>query len=97
MESNDQKTARVHIARNMIQAQAIEAMLDEEGIPCIVGTYESRAYDGVFTPQKGWGEIRVLEEHKDRAGELIRDFLTDVESGAVEGNLPGGKPIREEE
>lgn len=65
-----------------IQAQRVDAVLTERGIPHILQTYRDSAYDGVFQMQKGWGAILAPPEHRRE----ILIVLADLAQGS---GLPG--------
>ena len=46
---------------NIVQAQMLKALLDEQGIPHLIQSYHDSAYDGLFQGQKGWGYIEAPE------------------------------------
>ena len=56
------------------EALAIEALLEEHGIPTQVISFHDTAYDGLFQMQRGWGVIRVPGEHLERARELVGEW-----------------------
>jgi len=61
---------------NIVEAQLIESILKEKGIPHRVRSFHDTAYDGLFQLQKGWGEIYAPLEFKEE----ILDILADVRS-----------------
>ena len=69
-------TALVSIARpdSEIAALRIKAALDDAGIPCIVRSNLDTAYDGLYVPQKGFGDVLVSSEFASQARALIADL-----------------------
>ena len=61
----------IHTLKNQIEAQVIEAALREAGIKFVIRTFSDRAYNGIFIPQKGYGQVLVEEEDRDRAEEIM--------------------------
>ncbi len=61
----------VHTLENQIEAQVIENALREAGIKFVIRTFEDRAYNGIFIPQKGYGQVLVEEKDRSRAEEII--------------------------
>ena len=59
---------------NEAEAQAIKAVLREEGIRAEIHCFRDTAYDGLFQMQYGWGVIRVAEQDLDRAREIVREW-----------------------
>ena len=56
------------------EALAIEALLKDHEIPSQVISFRDTAYDGLFQLQRGWGVIRVPEEHHARAMGLVTEW-----------------------
>jgi hypothetical protein len=54
---------------NVSEADILDAILSEKGIPHLVRSYHDSAYDGLFQLQKGWGTLLAPESHRD---EIIR-------------------------
>jgi len=71
---------RIAGLENAIEAQLMESILIEQGIPHRIRSYYDTAYDGLFQVQKGWGEIQAPASFK----ETIREILVDVRAE----NLP---------
>lgn len=67
------KTVKVLVLENETEAGLMESILESEGIPHMVMSYHSSAYDGLFQLQQGWGHIEAPEEYKERILELYRD------------------------
>lgn len=42
---------------NQFEAQILEAVLTDRGIPFLLKSYYDSAYDGLFQGQKGWGAV----------------------------------------
>ena len=61
---------------NIVEAQLMESILKEKGIPHRMRSFHDTAYDGLFQFQKGWGEIFAPPELKEE----ILEILTAVRS-----------------
>ena len=61
----------VHTLKNQIEAQVIENALREAGIRFVIRTFSDRAYNGIFIPQKGYGQVLVAKRDQQRANEII--------------------------
>ena len=48
---------KVDILESEIEAQLLDSILNERGIPHHIRSYHDTAYDGIYQVQKGWGEI----------------------------------------
>ena len=56
---------------NIVEAQLMESILKEKGIPHRMRSFHDTAYDGLFQFQKGWGEIYAPEELKEEILEIL--------------------------
>ncbi len=66
----------VAILENIIEAQLIDSILNEQNIPHMIRSFHDTAYDGLFQFQMGWGEICAPLSYKQE----IIDILNDVRS-----------------
>ena len=56
---------------NMIEAQVLESILEENRIPFRIRSFHDTAYDGLFQLQRGWGELYApLEQRTEILGIL---------------------------
>lgn len=62
---------KVFTLKNRFEADLIKGELEREGIPVLIRDFKDTAYDGIYIPQKGWGEVRVPEKEEGRAKEII--------------------------
>jgi hypothetical protein len=65
----------IYTLKNQIEAQVIEEALREAGVRFVIRTYEDTAYNGIFVPQKGYGQVFVEEEDRQRAEEIIAALI----------------------
>ena len=66
----------IAILENIIEAQLIDSILNEQNIPHMIRSFYDTAYDGLFQFQMGWGELCAPLSYKQE----IIDILTDVRS-----------------
>lgn len=76
---------KIAVLDNMAQALALESMLEGQGIPHVMKSYDDSAYDGIFQFQQGWGHIEASEDHESEILKLLGDLRTH------EGTGPKGK------
>ncbi|UCG81471.1 MAG: hypothetical protein JSV60_04110 [Desulfobacterales bacterium] len=50
---------KIDILESEIEAQLLDSILDERGIPHYIQSHYDTAYDGLYQTQKGWGHIRA--------------------------------------
>jgi len=76
MGKDESRSVAVHYARDEFEAQEVEALLQENEIPCAVEREWNAAWDGLTGEMKGYyAKISVLEPEAERAKELIADYL----------------------
>ncbi len=73
----DDEFVRMAILDNIMEAQIIDKILDDENIPHEIRSYHDTAYDGLFQAQKGWGEIRAPISFKNEIREIINDMKSE--------------------
>jgi hypothetical protein len=56
---------------NIVEAQLMESILKDKGIPHRIRSFHDTAYDGLFQFQKGWGEVFAPPEVKQEILEII--------------------------
>jgi len=74
---------KVFTLRDSFEADIITQELEKEGIPVLVRSFRDTAYDGIYIPQKGWGEVSVPEKDQERAKEIIETLEQVLEEGKV--------------
>jgi len=70
----NKKWVEIFTIYDLVQANAIEALLRERDIPVSVHHYDGSHIFAVYSPTVGKGEIRVPEEYVDEAKRIIADF-----------------------
>jgi uncharacterized OB-fold protein len=82
-QEDTKSLVKVFILKNWFEADIIKGELEKEGIPVLIRSFRDTAYDGIYIPQKGWGEVRVPEKEKKRAEEIIDALEKAFEEGKV--------------
>jgi len=67
------------ILENPFEAQLLESVLRELGIPHMMRSYYDTAFDGLFQTQKGWGYVSAPEEYLDEIEGILSDLREDGE------------------
>lgn len=61
---------------NELMANAIRDLLEQNGIPALIHSFQIPAYDGVAQMMRPhWGEVLVAEENLAQAKEIVAGFL----------------------
>ena len=75
-----EKAEKVANLDNEVEAQLLESVLGEQGIPHVIRSYHDLVYDGVYQMQKGWGCVTAPPEWKEeilRHLEILRTAQND--------------------
>jgi hypothetical protein len=59
------KTTKILILSNSIEANLIDEILNEKGIPHIIRSFHDSAYDGLWQTQSTWGQLDAPPEFKE--------------------------------
>lgn len=59
---------------NEFEAQLLESILKERGIPYRLRSYHDTAFDGLFQTQKGWGVVLAPQAYTDEILEIVSDI-----------------------
>ena len=65
---------KIAILDNQFEAQMLESILKERGIPHLLKSYYDTAFDGLYQTQKGWGHISSPDQYSKE----IKDILSDL-------------------
>ncbi len=82
---------KVAMLDNEIEAQIVDAALEERGIPHRIKSYHDSALDGLVQFVQGWGHLEAPVENKDEVLEIlegIRSEATGDESDSPDASPP---------
>ncbi|MEO0080022.1 MAG: DUF2007 domain-containing protein [candidate division WOR-3 bacterium] len=66
----------VYQAENELMANTIRDLLEQNGIPALIHSFQIPAYDSLaLVMRPAWGEVLVEEEDMAEAREIIQGFL----------------------
>lgn len=71
----DETTVPIYKLSNIAEAETLKALLEDNGIDCLVHSFHDTAYDGIWQAQKGWGILKVMAKDQAKAERLIDEFL----------------------
>jgi hypothetical protein len=69
--------SKILILENEMDAQRLDAILQEENIPHVVRSYHDSVYDGIFQAQRGWGHLEAPEEYADKIKEIYEKLRSE--------------------
>jgi len=65
---------KIAVLETMVEAQMLESMLKEHGIPHVIKTYHDSAYDGLFQGPKGWGHVEAPTKYEPEILALLENL-----------------------
>ena len=87
----------IYTLANRFEADLLMDALHRDGVPAILRSFEETAYDGLFVPQRGWGQILVPEECVSEAHDVMMPLIEELQSDGFEEDSSEGKPFGWEE
>ena len=70
----DEPYRKVDILESQIEAQLLDSILNERGIPHHIKSFHDTAYDGIYQVQKGWGQISAPASCTQEIAEILSDI-----------------------
>jgi hypothetical protein len=67
--------------RNAVEANLLQALLEQEGIPHYVKPYRDPGRDGVWTFNTAWGQVECAAEHRERVKQLLEGLRQREQEG----------------
>ena len=83
MSSSD-RTIRVARLDNEVQAQLLDDLLSQRGVPHLIRSYHDNAYDGVFQTMLGWGHVEAPEQFRKEVETALQDLSEAGDAAAGE-------------
>jgi hypothetical protein len=68
---------KVLVLENDIEAQLLDSVLTQRGIPHIMRSYYDTAMDGLFQAHQGWGHVESEERFAEEIIEIYRELIRD--------------------
>ncbi len=65
---------KVIVLDNDIEANLLDSILNERGIPHVLNSYYDTAYDGLYQTQKGWGHVSAPVSYHEEIKEVVFDL-----------------------
>jgi hypothetical protein len=82
------KLEKIAVLDNEVQAELMDSVLSERGIPHIMRSYHDSALDGIYQAREGWGHIEAQESSREE----ILAVLAEIKRQASSGAAPQGPP-----
>jgi hypothetical protein len=78
-----EKLEKIAVLDNEVQAELVDSVLEERGIPHIMRSYYDSAMDGIYQSRAGWGEVEAPLEFKDEIVGVIEDLKRQASSASA--------------
>jgi hypothetical protein len=75
------KLKKIAVLDNEVQAELVDSVLEERGIPHLMRSYHDSALDGLYQARSGWGHVEAAEEFQDEILAVIEDIKRQASSG----------------
>ena len=72
------RTVKILVLNNAVEANLLDGLLNEKGIPHVIRSHHDSAYDGLWQMQSGWGQLDAPEEYRE---EILLIYNEMSESG----------------
>jgi hypothetical protein len=69
-----EKYIKIAILDNQFEAQMLESILKERGIPHLLKSHYDTAFDGLYQTQKGWGRISAPDQYSNEIKEILSEL-----------------------
>lgn len=73
-EDSDQRFEKIATLDNEVEAQLLDAVLNDRRIPHLMVTYFDSVYSGVFQGTGGWGRIESSAQFRDEIMAIIEEI-----------------------
>jgi len=70
---------KIAVLENGFEAQVLESILAERGVPHFMRSYHDTAYDGLYQALKGWGHVSAPPSHREEIIEILYDLRKEAE------------------
>ncbi len=69
-----EKTVKILILKNAIEASLLEEILNEKDVPYIIRSYHDLAYDGLWQTPTAWGQLDAPEEFREEILKIYEEM-----------------------
>ena len=76
------KLEKIAVLDSEVQAELVDSVLEERGIPHLMRSYHDSAYDGIFQTHAGWGHVEAPAANRDEILAVIEDIKRQASSEA---------------
>jgi hypothetical protein len=69
-----EKLEKIAVLDNEVQAELVDSVLSERGIPHLMQCYHDSALDGIYQARSGWGHIEATGDSRDEILAVIEEL-----------------------
>ena len=84
------KLEKIAVLDNEVQAELMDSVLSERGIPHIMRSYHDSALDGIYQARGGWGHIEAQESSREEILAVLAEIKRQASSGSAPQSPPTG-------
>jgi hypothetical protein len=85
------KLEKIAVLNSEVEAELVDSVLEERGIPHLMRSYHDSALDGIYQARAGWGHVEAPSEFKDEILTAIEDIRRQASSGSVTSDSEQGQ------
>ncbi len=85
--SSEHRLVFLYTLANRFEADVLSDVLEKNGVPYLIRSFVETAYDGLFVPQRGWGQILVPADYLSTARKLVASVLESLETPTLYESL----------
>ncbi len=74
------KLEKIAVLDNEVQAELVDSVLSERGVPHLMQSYYDSALDGIYQARAGWGHVEAPHDFKDEILAVIQDLKRQASS-----------------
>ena len=85
-----EKLEKIAVLDNEVQAELVDSVLEERGIPHLMRSYYDSAMDGIYQGRAGWGHVEGPADSRDEILAVIEDIKRQAATNATPDEPPDG-------
>ena len=75
-----EKLEKIAVLDNEVQAELVDSVLEERGIPHLMRSYYDSALDGIYQAKAGWGHVEAPHSFKDEVLAVVEEIKRQASS-----------------
>jgi hypothetical protein len=73
-DSRFARVVKIAVLDSEVQAEALDSLLTDRGIPHLLKSYCDSALDGIFQGGHGWGHVEAPEDQRENVLQALKDI-----------------------